>query len=166
MAGDTHDLEYYAEPQANGTTVHHWVNGGGGAYLSYGAPLAWPSAPVTKEWAHYPGRGDVVRKIESLTPWWKWPAWLWTRELNAWPSSAEWLSAMFDYNAAPFFQSFVVVTVDPTAGTVTLRPWGVHGPLTWGVFDRSPAVMPAGTTPDTPVEWVIPSFSSAASRRD
>ena len=45
MAGDTHDLEYYAEP-ASGTApaVHHFVNGGGGAYLSFGVRLDWPAA--------------------------------------------------------------------------------------------------------------------------
>ena len=155
MAGDTHDIEYYEEKRIGGATVHHWVNGGGGAYLSYGAPLAWPKSPITNDWAFYPGRKAVVQKIESLTPWWKWPAWWWTREWNAWPSSAEWLSAMFDYNNAPFFQSFIVVTVDPAANRVTLRPWGVHGPLTWKDFDRSPAVVPAGTSLDAPVEWVI-----------
>jgi hypothetical protein len=155
MAGDTHDLEYYAERTASGATVHHWVNGGGGAYLSFGAPLSWPAKPVTGEWAYYPGRRDVVQKIERLTPWWKWPAWWWTRDFNAWPSSAEWLSAMFDYNSAPFFQSFVVVTVDPAAGTVTVRPWGIHGPLTWADLDRSAGAAPAGASADAPVEWVI-----------
>ncbi len=155
MAGDTHDLEYYAERTRDGATVHHWVNGGGGAYLSFGAPLSWPKTPVTDEWAYYPGRREVVQKIETLTPFWKWPAWWWTRELNAWPSSAEWLSAMFDYNSAPFFQSFVVVTVDPAAGRVTVRPWGVHGPLAWKDLDRSAGAMPAGATPESRVEWVI-----------
>jgi len=155
MAGDTHDMEYYAERRSDGATVHHWVNGGGGAYLSYGAPLAWPATPVTNDWAFYPGREAALHKIESLTPWWKWPAWYWTREWNAWPSSAEWLSAMFDYNAAPFFQSFMVITVDPVANRVTLRPWGVHGPLTWKDFDRSPAVVPPGASLDAPVEWVV-----------
>ena len=62
---------------------------------------------------------------------------------------------MFDYNSAPFFQSFVVVTVDPAPGRVTIKPWGVHGPLTWRDFDRSAGAMPPGASPDTPVEWVI-----------
>lgn len=155
MAGDTHDLEYYVERTSSGAAVHHWVNGGGGAYLSFGAPLAWPSRPVTDDWAYYPGRREVVQKIERLTPWWKRPAWWWTREWNAWPSSAEWLSAMFDYNSAPFFQSFVVVTVDPVSRSVTIRPWGVHGPLTWRELDRSADAMPEGTSLDAPVEWVV-----------
>ena len=63
---------------------------------------------------------------------------------------------MFDYNVAPFFQSFVVVTVDPMARSITLRPWGVHGPLTWSDFERSAQVMPPGATPDDPVEWQVP----------
>ena len=43
MAGDTHDLEYYAERRGAGS-VHHFVNGGGGAYLSFGTALSWPAA--------------------------------------------------------------------------------------------------------------------------
>jgi hypothetical protein len=158
MAGDTHDLEYYretADGAAGPFTAHHWVNGGGGAYLSFGTALAWPPEPDLATWAYYPGRDDVVAKIQGYTPWWKWPAWVWTRSFGAWPSSPEWLSAMFDYNVAPFFQSFVVVSVDPANRRLTLRPWGVNGPLTWGDFDRSGSVMPPGSSAERAVEWVV-----------
>ena len=158
MAGDTHDLEYYREPlggESGATTVHHWVNGGGGAYLSFGTALAWPASPATAEWAYYPAKRVVVEKIHRYTPWWKWPAWVWTRSFGAWPSSPEWLSAMFDYNVAPFFQSFVLVTVDPGARRLTIAPWGVTGPLTWNDLDRSPSMPPPGVAPDRPVEWVV-----------
>ncbi|HEX5216538.1 MAG TPA: metallophosphoesterase [Vicinamibacterales bacterium] len=158
MAGDTHDLEYYAErgdSAADAPLVHHFVNGGGGAYLSFGTSLAWPAQPATTDWAYYPNHRDVVAKITTTTPWWKWGAWFWTREFGAWPSSPEWLSAMFDYNVAPFFQSFVVVTVDPAARTVTIRPWGIRGPLTWKDLERSAQVMPPGTALDQPVAWLI-----------
>jgi 3',5'-cyclic AMP phosphodiesterase CpdA len=158
MAGDTHDLEYYEET-VNGAsgpvTVHHWVNGGGGAYLSFGSALAWPARPDLATWAYYPNQASVVEKIHTYTPWWKWPAWVWTRSFGAWPSSAEWLSAMFDYNVAPFFQSFVVVTIDPAARRIVIRPWGIRGPLTWSDFDRSPTAMPPGSTADQAVEWVV-----------
>jgi hypothetical protein len=158
MAGDTHDLEYYLEAvegTAGVETVHHFVNGGGGAYLSFGTSLAWPAQPATARWAYYPNRRDVVGKIITATPWWKWPAWMWTRDLGAWPSSPEWLSAMFDYNVAPFFQSFVVVTVDPVGRTLTVRPWGIQGPLKWQDLERSPQVMPPGASSDQPVAWTI-----------
>jgi 3',5'-cyclic AMP phosphodiesterase CpdA len=159
MAGDTHDLEYYPESvttaAAGAETVHHFVNGGGGAYLSFGTSLAWPAEAATSQWAYYPNRRDVVGKITAATPWWKWPAWVWTRELGAWPSSPEWLSAMFDYNVAPFFQSFVVVTVDPAGRRLTIRPWGIRGPLVWKDFERSTGAMPEGASPEQPVEWVI-----------
>ncbi len=46
MAGDTHDLEYYTEPGDATTSVHYFVNGGGGAYLSFGTSLAWPTKPA------------------------------------------------------------------------------------------------------------------------
>jgi 3',5'-cyclic AMP phosphodiesterase CpdA len=158
MAGDTHDLEYYRERVEEGAghfTVHHWVNGGGGAYLSFGTALAWPDVPDTAEWAYYPRRDDVVEKIQAYTPWWKWPAWVWTHNFGAWPSSAEWLSAMFDYNVAPFFQSFVVVTVDPVARRIIIRPWGIRGPLRWNDIERSGALMMPVAAADGVVEWVV-----------
>jgi hypothetical protein len=61
---------------------------------------------------------------------------------------------MFDYNVAPFFQSFVVVTVDPGGRRITIKPWGVHGPLTWKDLDRSKEGL-ASVAPDGPVEWVV-----------
>ena len=122
MAGDTHDLEYYVEPRPQGGATHHVVNGGGGAYLSFGTSLAWPSKPASPDWAFYPDTTAVTAKIEADTPLWKRPAWWWTRQFGAWPVSAEWLSAMFDYNVAPFFQSFVEVRVEPSANRFSSDP--------------------------------------------
>lgn len=158
MAGDTHDLEYYAERPAPGSapSMYHWVNGGGGAYLSFGTALAWPSRPATTTWAHYPRYEDVYAKIDASTPWWRRPAWWWTRGLGAWPFTAEWLSALFDSNEAPFFQSFVEVRVEPSAQRIRVLPWGVHGRLQWLDLHASPDMRPAGVPADAPVEWIVP----------
>jgi hypothetical protein len=158
MAGDTHDLEYYAERQ-NGSakTVHHFVNGGGGAYLSFGTALAWPSQPATSEWAYYPAKAQVVAKIEATRPLWKAPAWWWTKRFGAWPFSAEGLSAAFDVNVAPFYQSFIVVYVEPSKNRIRLVPHGVHGRLRWTDMDRSRGAQPASATPEALVEWVVSS---------
>lgn len=167
MGGDTHDLEHYVETwDAPGgpRVMRHWVNGGGGAYLSFGTALAWPEQPATPEWAYYPGRRAVFDKIEGSTPAWKWPAWWWTKRLGAWPFTPEWLSAAFDSNQAPFFQSFVEVRVEPSARRVRLLPWGVHGRLRWSDFDASPGARPAGVAPDAPVEWLVPWQAASASR--
>ena len=150
MAGDTHDLEYY-ELRDRGRTVHHIVNGGGGAYLSFGTALAWPATPPAEEWAYYPSRPAVTAKIEAGLSWWKRPAWWWTTRVGAWPFTAEWLSAAFDDNTAPFFQSFVEVKVEPSANRVRILPYGVHGRLRW----RSLASSRTGGG-DEYVEWVIP----------
>ena len=150
MAGDTHDLEHYIEPADDtGPAMHHVVNGGGGAYLSFGSALAWPATPALAQWAFYPSTAAVTEKLEAYTPWWKRPAWWWTRRFSAWPFSAEWLSAVFDYNTAPFFQSFVEVRVEP--GRMLIRPYGVHGRLRWNELEaaRPPA------EPDGFVEWEV-----------
>jgi len=150
MAGDTHDLERYVEPpDPTGYALQHFVNGGGGAYLSFGSALAWPAVPALATWAYYPSSRVVVDKIQRYTPWWKRPAWWWTRSVNAWPFSAEWLSAVFDYNTAPFFQSFVEVSVEPDR--MIVRPYGVHGRLRWADMDRSEP----GDAPDGFVEWTV-----------
>ncbi|MGH7357577.1 MAG: metallophosphoesterase [Candidatus Rokuibacteriota bacterium] len=159
MAGDTHDLEWYVERYAAGPgdrVMHHVVNGGGGAYLSFGTALAWPAEPATPEWAFYPSTASVLGKIDRYTPWWKWPFWMWTKHFGAWPYSAELLSAAFDYNVAPFFQSFVEVRVEGTANRVRLIPYGVHGRLGWADLETSAGLRPTGVGADTPVELVLP----------
>lgn len=157
MAGDTHDLEYYLEkPEAAGgqPPVLHFVNGGGGAYLSFGTTLDWPANPVTSDWAVYPSRNQVEAKIHATAPWWKRPAWFWVRKFSGWPFSAEWLSAAFDSNVAPFYQSFVVVYVEPSKKQIRLVPCDVHGPLTYGNIMRSRSL--GALQQDRIVEWIVP----------
>jgi hypothetical protein len=160
MAGDTHDLEYYADPPRSGAgAVHYFVNGGGGAYLSFGTSLQWPARPATAEWAFYPDRAAVAQKLEARTPWWKRPAWWWTNRFDAWPFSAEWLSALFDYNVAPFFQSFIEVRVEGSANRVRLIPYGVHGRLRWRDLSHSDRLSAAPVSPlnnDAFAEWTVP----------
>jgi hypothetical protein len=100
-------------------------------------------------------KDELTKKIETLTPAWKWPMWWWTKRFGGWPSSVEWLSAAFDYNVAPFFQSFVVVRVERSANRVRVQPWGVHGRLRWSDIASSPGVRPEEVSSDTPAEWVI-----------
>ncbi len=156
MAGDTHDMEYYLEKQSAGNKIaHHFVNGGGGAYLSYGTSLAWPATPPTKEWAYYPAKAQVMSKIAATTPAWKWPAWWWTKNMGGWPFSAEFLSAAFDANVAPYYQSFMEVRVEVSKHRIRIIPYGVHGRLKWSDFDKSASTVPAGSTPESMVEWII-----------
>lgn len=155
MAGDTHDLEYYVERGDGGVrgSVTHVVNGGGGAYLSFGTALDWPAAPATADWAFHPTTAQVTGKIRATLPPWKTPFWWWTQYLGAWPYSVEWLSAAFDVNVAPFYQSFVEVRVEPSSGRVRLRPYGVDGRLRWADLQTSSGLRPAGVAPEDPVEW-------------
>jgi hypothetical protein len=165
MAGDTHDLEYYAEPRrATARAVHYFVNGGGGAYLSFGTSLAWPATAPTADWAYYPNRDAVTRKIQTETPWWKRPAWWWTQRFGAWPFTAEWLSAAFDYNVAPFFQSFVEVKVERSTNRVRVIPYGVHGRLTWGELTASKSLRPTGAGNRELVEWIVAMSPASAER--
>ena len=84
VAGDTHDLEYYRElPQdGDGHPMYHFVNGGGGAYLSIGAAMAPVDSRPTRDWAIYPARQPLMQKIDSLTSIWKYPVWVWTKQYN------------------------------------------------------------------------------------
>jgi uncharacterized membrane protein HdeD (DUF308 family) len=159
MAGDTHSLEYYrdAYPAGGGERpMHHFVNGGGGAYLSIGTPLAWPDQTPVADCGFYPRPEELVAKLDAETPAWKWPVWFWVKRLGGWPSSAEGLAAAFVYNRAPFFQSFVEVRVEGSANRVRLLPHGVNGPLRWRDFQLFGRVMPDGRSADDPAEWVVP----------
>jgi 3',5'-cyclic AMP phosphodiesterase CpdA len=167
MAGDTHDLEYYEEPlDENDPTkkMYHFVNGGGGAYLSLGAALKPANEMPEKVWAHYPAAAQIIDKIEKNTGVLKKPAWIWTKKYNGWPFSAEWLSAAFDYNKAPFFQSYMEIQVDPIQNTVKLVARGINGPLTWSEMEYSEGLKPAGIPDDAAVEWLFPLKTTAKSR--
>ena len=158
MAGDTHDLEYYKEPGQNGDghTMHHFVNGGGGAYLSIGAAMALAGSRPTKDWAIYPAREPLMQKIDSLTPRWKYPAWVWLKKYNGYPFSAEWLSAAFDYNQAPYFQSFLEIKMEKSKNRIRLIPYGIHGQLRWSDFEYGGMTKPANAQEDSFAEWVLP----------
>ncbi len=154
MAGDTHDLEYYRE--LNGDDVmHHYVNGGGGAYLSIGAAMADTAKMPTKDYAFYPSRAPLEAKIEANTKWYKRPAWWWATAFDGWPFSAEWLSAMFDYNVSPYFQSFLKITVDPKRRAVTLIPYSNDGRLLWADLTSTSGARPEGAAMSNYAEWVI-----------
>src|SRR5262249_6311574 len=109
------DFEYYREKigSENTTrTMHHFVNGGGGAYLSIGTALDFPEQPPVGDWAFYPSADRLRTKMEAEMPIWKQPFWYWIKWLNAWPFSVEALSGVFDFNDAPIFQSFMEVMED------------------------------------------------------
>jgi hypothetical protein len=157
MAGDTHDLEYYIEPPGKDDDhiMHHFVNGGGGAYLSIGTAMADQKKMPTKDFAFYPTHDPLVKKIEDNTSWYKYPAWWWTKKLDGWPFSAEWLSAMFDYNVSPFFQSFFEIKVEQSKKRIRLIPYSNNGRLRWSDITAAAAARPEGVKDDEFVEWVI-----------
>jgi hypothetical protein len=53
------------------------------------------------------------------------------KQLGAWPSAPEALASVFDFNRAPFFQSFVEVRVEGSANAVRLLLYGANGRLRW-----------------------------------
>jgi uncharacterized membrane protein HdeD (DUF308 family) len=159
LAGDTHDFEYYRETYDAGgqpRTMHHFVDGGGGAYLSIGTALDWPADPPVADWAYYPSTDAVRAKLERETPGWKRPFWWWLKAAGGWPGSVEGLSGAFDFNRAPFFQSFLEVRVETSARRVRLILHGVDGPLRWSDLERGGAVVPQGKGVGDPVEFVVP----------
>jgi uncharacterized membrane protein HdeD (DUF308 family) len=164
MAGDTHDFEYYRESFGGDSArvMHHFVNGGGGAYLSIGTALDFPKQPPVTDWAFYPSTNSLRAKIDAETPVWKLPFWYWINWFNAWPFSVEALSGVFDFNHAPFFQSFMEVRVERSKRRVILILNGVHGPLRWSDLQMGGAVLPEGAALDAPVEFVIQMSSGAA----
>ncbi|MBY0495523.1 MAG: metallophosphoesterase [Cyanobacteria bacterium] len=150
MAGDTHDFEYYRNER-----THYFVNGGGGAYLSIGTALDWPDRAALADYAFYPRTDAISKKLDEETPFWKRPAWWWVRRYGAWPFSVEALSAVFDFNRAPFFQSFVEVRVERSRDRVVLAVIGVDGPLRWRDLQTGGVVMAAGQSLDDAVEFVL-----------
>ena len=66
------------------------------------------------------------------------------------------LSGLFDFNRAPFFQSFVEVRVERSRQQVALVLNGVHGRLRWRDLQIGGNALPPGATLDDPVEFIVP----------
>jgi uncharacterized membrane protein HdeD (DUF308 family) len=158
MAGDMHYFEHYQEPyevKGKTRTMHHFVNGGGGAYICVGNPFDWPRTPDTPVWTYFPRKDAVIAKLDAQTPTWKMPVWLWVKHFGAWPFSGYIMSAAFDHTKAPFFQSFVEVQVLNSKEEVHFLPYCANGRLHWRQLENFQALMPAGITEDDYVEFII-----------
>ena len=159
MAGDTHDFEFYKEVYAsNGqqSEMLHFVNGGGGAYLSIGTAVGFPEKPVTSEYAFYPRTDELEAKIRREAPFWKMPFLLWLRYLHGYPFNDEMVSGAFDFNRAPFFQSFMEVIVERSQKRVRMLLYGVNGQLRWRDIQVGGQVKPADKSDDDFVEFIAP----------
>jgi uncharacterized membrane protein HdeD (DUF308 family) len=158
MAGDMHYFEHCQETyQARGKshTMHHFVNGGGGAYICVGIPFDWPTPAALPLWTYFPRKDAVIAKLDAQTPFWKMPVWLWVKNFSAWPFSGYITSAAFDHNKAPFFQSFVEVQVLNSKNEVRFLPHAATGRLRWRDLENFQAFLPAGKTAKDPVEFII-----------
>jgi uncharacterized membrane protein HdeD (DUF308 family) len=159
MGGDTHDFEYYKEDYGADEyqrSMYHFVNGGGGAYLSIGTALTWPEQPAVQQCGCYPRADALTQIIEARTPPWKWPLWLWVKHLGAWPSSPEIVASAFDYDHAPFYQSFMEVRVEGSTGTVRYWLYGANGRLRWSDLHAHQDRIPGGQAANDLVEFRFP----------
>jgi hypothetical protein len=158
MAGDMHFFEHYQQTyEVHGTsrTMHHFVNGGGGAYICVGMPFDFPAVPDAPVWTMFPRKDTIIDKLDAQTPLWKMPIWLWVKHLSGWPFSGYIMSAAFDHNTAPFFQSFVEIQVLNSKDEVHFVPHGANGRLRWGELDNFRALMPPTMTDNDFVEFVV-----------
>lgn len=106
--------------------------------------------------AFFPRTDFLIDKLDRETPAWKSPLWLWVKHLGAWPFTAETLAGAFDYNKAPYLQSFVEIRVEGSTNLVRLIPHGANGRLHWRELQIFGTIMPAGKTSDDFVEFVVP----------
>src|SRR4051812_472191 len=62
MACDTHYFEHYVEKYSapdGPKTMLHFVNGGGGTYMSIGTPIDWPKEPAVPDCGYFPAKAAV-----------------------------------------------------------------------------------------------------------
>jgi hypothetical protein len=158
MAGDTHDFEFYREKYQTDKEreMLHFVNGGGGAYLSIGTAVGFPEHPATTDYAFYPRTDELMAKIRNEVPFWKMPFVLWMRWFHGYPFDDEMVSGAFDFNRAPFFQSFLEVSVERSQRRVRFLLYGVNGPLRWRDIQIGGQVKPPDKTDDDQVEFIAP----------
>jgi uncharacterized membrane protein HdeD (DUF308 family) len=158
MAGDMHSFEYYQDAyQAGGKTrtMHHFVNGGGGAFVTVGVPFDWPATPDAPVWTYFPRKDAIIAKLNAQTPTWKMPLWLWVKHFSAWPFTGYIMSSAFDHNKAPFFQSFVEVQVRNSKNEVAFLVHGANGQLRWRELENFRKLLPERKTEDDLVEFAF-----------
>jgi len=63
---------------------------------------------------------------------------------------------VFDFNRAPFYQSFMEVRVERSAARVVLALHGVNGPLRWRDIQAGGGTRPANQADEQPVEFIVP----------
>ena len=78
------------------------------------------------------------------------------KKYNGYPFSAEWLSAAFDYNQAPYFQSFMEIKVERSSNRIRLILYGIHGQLQWSDLEYGGMGKPATASSDDLVQWILP----------
>jgi uncharacterized membrane protein HdeD (DUF308 family) len=159
MAGDTHDFEFYREKyvvSGQEKQTLNFVNGGGGAYLSIGSSLDFPAQPEVADYALYPRKDQLYAKIKNELPLWKTPFLKWMDWAGGYPSSVENLSGVYDFNRAPFFQSFMEIKVERSQQRVRLLLYGVNGQLRWRDIQVGGNTRPADKTDDDFVEFIAP----------
>ncbi len=159
MAGDTHDFEFYREKylvSGQEAQMLNFVNGGGGAYLSVGSSLNFPAQPEVTDYAFYPRTDQLYNKIKNELPWWKTPFLKWMDWFGGYPSSVETLSGAFDFNRAPFFQSFMEIKVERSQHRVRLLLYGVNGQLRWRDIQAGGQTKPGDKSDDDLVEFIAP----------
>jgi hypothetical protein len=66
------------------------------------------------------------------------------------------LSGLFDFNRAPFFQSFMQVRVERSKRRIVLTLYGTDGPLRWRDLQVGGAILAPNVTLDDPVEFIVP----------
>ena len=167
MAGDTHDFEFYKQAYDSDLgprEMLHFVNGGGGAYLSIGTAVAFPADPDLRDFAIYPSTNDINAKLDRETPIWKQPFLQWMRLFGGYPFDSEMVSGAFDFNRAPFFQSFLEVRVENSMQRVRFVLHGVNGPLRWSDLRTGGAARPPGTRDEDLVEFIAPIQSRSYQR--
>ncbi len=159
MGGDTHDFEFYKMHHTlNGKQreMLHYVNGGGGAYLSIGTALGFPEYPVTSDYVFYPRTDELTAKIRKEAPFWKMPFLVWMQWFHGYPFDDEMVSGAFDFNRAPFFQSFVEVSVERSQKRVRFLLYGVNGQLRWRDVQVGGNVKPVDKSDNDFVEFTAP----------
>ena len=99
--------------------MYHFVNGGGGAYLSIGTALDWPKQPPVARVRLLSRADALTAALDAQHAAWKQPLWLWVKTSAPGRRTPEAVAAAFDYDRAPFFQSFMEVRVE---GSTNTRP--------------------------------------------
>ena len=113
-------------------------------------------SPPCRSGRSIPSTAALTAKIDFNTPRWKWPFWVWTKQLRSLAVLRRVALGGLRLQRGAVLPELRRGTRRALGRSCEDAPWGVHGRLRWSDLQASPGWRPEGRRPDELVEIAMP----------